>query len=145
MVALPQAPLAMVGAVVVILFYLVVLLADFLAYADPEASEAQRGLIAPQAIRLFDEGRFRPHVNALVGKRDPATFKRVYAEDPTKIVPLTLLRPGLRVQAVRVHPDQPPPDRRRRAPTRRRRSSCSAPTSGPRHVVAAHVRARGSR
>ena len=34
--------LAMAGAVAVILFYLVVLLA-VLAYADPEASDAQRG------------------------------------------------------------------------------------------------------
>ena len=34
--------LAMAGAVAVILFYLVVLLAEFLAYADPEASDAQR-------------------------------------------------------------------------------------------------------
>ena len=42
----------MVGAVVVILFYLVVLFADFLAYADPEASEAQRGLIAAAADPL---------------------------------------------------------------------------------------------
>ena len=45
--------LAMVGALVVIVFYLVVLLAEFLAYADPEASDAQRGLMAPQRIHLF--------------------------------------------------------------------------------------------
>ena len=38
--------------------------------------------------------RFRPHVYALVGKRDPATFKRVYTEDPTQIIPLTFFAPG---------------------------------------------------
>ena len=86
--------LAMVGAVIVILFYLVVLFADFLAYANPEASDAQRGLIAPQGIQFFHEGKFLPHVFALVGKRDPATFKRVYTVDPTKIVPLTFFAPG---------------------------------------------------
>ena len=34
--------LAMAGTVVVLLFYLVVVLADFLAYSNPLASEAQR-------------------------------------------------------------------------------------------------------
>jgi len=86
--------LAMVGALAVILFYLVVLLAEFLAYADPEASDAQRGLIAPQRIHLFLDGQFRPHVYAMVGERDPATFKRVYTEDPTQIIPLTFFSPG---------------------------------------------------
>ena len=86
--------LAMLGAVAVILFYLVVLLADFLAYADPEASDAQRGLIAPQQVQLFLDGQFRPHVYAMVGERDPATFKRVYTEDPTQIIPLTFFSPG---------------------------------------------------
>ena len=86
--------LAMIGAAAVILFYLVVLLADFLSYADPEASDAQRGLIAPQRIHLLRDGRLRPHVYAMVGKRDPATFKRVYTEDPTQIIPLTFFAPG---------------------------------------------------
>src|SRR5688500_8202417 len=56
--------LAMLGAITVLLFYLVVVFADFLAYADPETSDAQRGLIAPQEIHWFDEGRFSPHVYA---------------------------------------------------------------------------------
>src|SRR5215213_7947093 len=59
--------LAMMGAIVVLLFYAMVILADFFAYVDPEASEAQRGLIAPQPIHWFDEGRFSPHVFALRG------------------------------------------------------------------------------
>jgi peptide/nickel transport system permease protein len=86
--------LAMLGGIGVILFYLVVVLADFLAYADPEASDAQRGLIAPQRIHLFYEGQFQPHVYALVGERDPATFKRVYTADPTQIIPVTFFAPG---------------------------------------------------
>lgn len=86
--------LAMLGAVVVVLFYLVVLFADFLAYVNPEVSDAQRGLIAPQGIQWFHDGQFKPHVFALVGERDPATFKRVYTVDPTQIVPLTFFAPG---------------------------------------------------
>ena len=86
--------LAMIGAITVILFYLMVLFADFLAYVDPEASDAQRGLIAPQGIQWFHDGQFKPHVFALVGTRDPQTFKRVYEVDPTQIIPLTFFAPG---------------------------------------------------
>jgi peptide/nickel transport system permease protein len=86
--------LAMLGAIAVILFYVVVLLADFLAYVDPEAADAQRGLIAPQRIQWFLDGRFQPHVFGMTGKRDPTTFKRVYTEDPTQIIPLTFFAPG---------------------------------------------------
>jgi peptide/nickel transport system permease protein len=86
--------LALIGGVIVTFFYLAVIGADFLAYADPDASDAQRGLIAPQGIQLFDEGQFRPYVNPLVGKRDPLTFKRVYAVDPTQKLPLTFFAEG---------------------------------------------------
>jgi peptide/nickel transport system permease protein len=78
--------LALVSAGVLVVFYAVVLFADFLAYADPLASEAQRGLIAPQSIRLFDNSGFSPSVEALVGTRDQQTFKRVYVPDPTQRV-----------------------------------------------------------
>src|ERR1700716_3953437 len=54
--------LALISTGLVILFYLVVAFADFLAYADPSASEAQRSLIAPQTMHLFDEGRLHPYV-----------------------------------------------------------------------------------
>src|SRR3989442_11805091 len=81
--------LALVSTALVILFYLVVAFADFLAYADPLASEAQRSLIAPQRMHLFDEGRISPYVEGLVGTRDSLTFKRVYVSDPSIKVPLT--------------------------------------------------------
>lgn len=86
--------LAVGGTIVLVLFYLVALFADFLAHADPSESDAQRSLIAPQAIHWFDEGRFRPHVYALGGIRDPITFKRVYAPDPTRKVPITFFGHG---------------------------------------------------
>jgi peptide/nickel transport system permease protein len=86
--------LALIGGVIVNFFYLVVIGADFLAYADPDASEAQRGLIAPQGIQLFDEGQFRPFVYALTGQRDPLTFKRVYALDTSQKLPINFFAEG---------------------------------------------------
>ena len=60
--------LALLSTALVLLFYLVVVFADFLAYSDPHASEAQRSLIAPQTVHLFDDGRFSPYVEGLVGQ-----------------------------------------------------------------------------
>jgi peptide/nickel transport system permease protein len=83
--------LAVVSAGVLIIFYFVVAFADFLAYADPIASEAQRGLIPPQSIHLTSEGLW---VEALVGTRDPQTFKRVYVADPSQPVPVQFFAHG---------------------------------------------------
>jgi len=86
--------LALVSTALVVLFYMVVAFADFLAYSDPHASEAQRSLIAPQNVHLFDEGRLSPYVEGLAGARDPLTFKRVYVPDPSVKVPLTFFSQG---------------------------------------------------
>ncbi len=87
---------AVFSAVVVIIFYLIALFANFLAYAGPQSSEAERSLLPPQPIYFFDEGKFSPYVLGLSGKRDPVTFKRVYAPDPEKKVPLVLFAEGYR-------------------------------------------------
>jgi len=94
----------MAGTVVVLLFYLVVLLADFLAYSDPLASEAQRSLLPPQRIHWFDNGRFAPHLYALTGRRDPITFKRVYTPDPDKKIPVRFFAHGFQYRLFGIIP-----------------------------------------
>jgi peptide/nickel transport system permease protein len=86
--------LAVASAVVVLGFYLIVAGADFLAYADPDASEAHRSLMPPQPIQWFDGWRLSPHVYALKGARDPQTFKRVYRPDPTQKIPIRFFAEG---------------------------------------------------
>jgi peptide/nickel transport system permease protein len=86
--------IAMISAAIVLGFYLAVIFADFLAYVPPTDSEAQRSLIAPQPIFWFDGGALRPYVHPLVGKRDPATFKRVYAPDTEQKLYLRFFAPG---------------------------------------------------
>lgn len=80
--------LAMVSAVVLGLFYVVVVGADFLATSNPRESNAKRGLMKPQPVRWFDGWKFSPHVYAIKGKRDPRTFKRVYQADPNQKLPV---------------------------------------------------------
>jgi peptide/nickel transport system permease protein len=86
---------AVVSAFVIAAFYLVVVGADFLAYADPNASEAQRSLMPPQRVYWFDGWRFAPYVNGFKGARDPQTFKRVYVADPSEKIPLRFFAQGL--------------------------------------------------
>jgi peptide/nickel transport system permease protein len=80
--------LAMAGTLVVAIFYAVVLFADFLAYASPTASEAQRSLLSPQRIHWLVDGRWAPHVYGFSGRRDPVTLKRVYTPDPEQKIPV---------------------------------------------------------
>jgi peptide/nickel transport system permease protein len=86
--------LAMAGAIVVALFYLVALFADFLSTSDPQASEGQRSLMPPQSVQLIQDGALSPHVFAVVGQRDPVTLQRSYAVDPEKRIPVRLFAHG---------------------------------------------------
>jgi peptide/nickel transport system permease protein len=86
--------LAMAGTIALILFYLVALMADFLAYSDPDASEAQRSLMLPQPIHWTDNGKFSPYVYGIKGTRDPKTFKRVYVIDPETKIPVRFFGKG---------------------------------------------------
>ena len=95
---------AVASAFVVIAFYMVVAGADFLAYADPNASEAQRSLMPPQRVHFFDEGRFAPYVHGVKGVRDPQTFKRVYRLDPEKKVPIRFFAEGFEYRLFGVFP-----------------------------------------
>ena len=86
--------LAMIAGITLIIFYLVALGADFLSTSDPTQPEAQRGLLSPQRIHLFDGWKPSPHVLAVSGKRDPTTFQRVYEVDPDTKIPIRLFARG---------------------------------------------------
>ena len=85
---------ALVAAVVLALFYMVGLNAEFFATSDPLESASKRGLMPPQRVHLFDGWRFSPHVLAVEGKRDLMTFKRVYTVDPETKIPVRLFAKG---------------------------------------------------
>ena len=86
--------LAVASLVIVALFYLGAVFADFLAVVDPHATDARRSFIPPQMISLFDNGAFSPHVSGLKGVRDPKTFKLVYTPDPARKLPVALFVHG---------------------------------------------------
>jgi peptide/nickel transport system permease protein len=96
--------LAMIGTLVLAIFYLMVISADFLAYVDPNESEAMRSLMTPQPIHWFAEGKFAPYVHPLKGTRDPKTFKRVYVADLDTKVPMKFFAPGFSYKLFGIFP-----------------------------------------
>ena len=89
--------LAVWSGIVVMVFYLLAVLADFIAYTDPHATDSRRSYIPPQAIHLLDDdGAFRPWVHGLKGKRDLKTFKIVYTVDPDSKLYLRFFADGYR-------------------------------------------------
>jgi peptide/nickel transport system permease protein len=96
--------LAVVSLFVVLLFYMIAVFADFLAVADPHATDARRSFIPPQGIVLFDNGSFSPHVSGLKGMRDPRTFKLVYTPDPARKLPISFFVRGYSYQLFGLFP-----------------------------------------
>jgi peptide/nickel transport system permease protein len=78
--------LALVGAVVVILFYVVAAGADFFAYASPNAADANATLVPPQGIAL--------HMHPLRQYHNPDTLQTEYAPDTSQTYSLRLFAPG---------------------------------------------------
>ena len=86
--------LAVISAILLLLLYLTTLFAEFFATADPLESEAFRGLIQPQPIHFFDEGKLSPHVCAMEGTRDPYTYKKTYEPNCDKKTPVEFFTKG---------------------------------------------------
>ena len=76
--------LALISAWVLAAMYAVVIFADFLASADPQASNGDYSLMAPQHVHVFSGWSVQPHLHPVVGARDPNTFERVYHVDESK-------------------------------------------------------------
>src|SRR5512133_385970 len=86
--------LAVVSLVALALFYLVVLVPEFFATQDPEATEARLAFIPAQGLGLSTEGGPHLSVPAVVGKRNTVTLRMEWQIDPTRSLPLRLFAHG---------------------------------------------------
>jgi peptide/nickel transport system permease protein len=86
--------LAMLGAAVVILYYLIAILADFVAPVPTDAYIADYAYAPPQTINLFQNGSFAPYVNGYGFERDPKSFKKIFVLDEENIIPIGLFVHG---------------------------------------------------
>jgi peptide/nickel transport system permease protein len=83
--------LAMISAVIVILLYLVVLFADFLAPFDPDKTNSLMLYAPPQSLAADAGGIY---VSGYTSKIDPVALRRTFVVDPEKHVPLALFVHG---------------------------------------------------
>jgi peptide/nickel transport system permease protein len=75
--------LALFSAVVLILFYIVVLFPDFFSVLDPEETNQRLMFIPIQPIHLFRDGKLDPWVPGITGKRNPVTLRMEWTVDET--------------------------------------------------------------
>ncbi len=87
--------LALAGATVLALLYLVAIFAEFFAPHDIFQRHNDYINAPPQLVRVFDEGSVRlPFVYPLVQTRNEVTLRREYAADTTRRLPLVLFVRG---------------------------------------------------
>jgi peptide/nickel transport system permease protein len=84
---------AIVGGVVVALFYLVALLGNFIVPYTLETRFQQGIYLPPQPIHFFDEGRFQPFVYGIKSTFDK-NLRRVHTIDPNNKIPLQFFARG---------------------------------------------------
>lgn len=92
--------LAVFSAIVLIIFYVIVLVPDFFATQDPEATEAFLAFIPMQGISFFDSSGFNLSVPAVVGKRNPVTLRMEWKIDETKKVPIRFFTQGYKYKVL---------------------------------------------
>ncbi len=73
--------LAVISTLVLLFLVIVVLFPGFFATVDPEQTEARLAFIPVQRINWLDNGKLKPWVPGVVGKRDPVTLGMVWTTD----------------------------------------------------------------
>jgi peptide/nickel transport system permease protein len=86
--------LALAGGAVVLLLYLIAILAEAIAPYPPDWQQARMILAPPQAIHLFDEGRFAPHVRGYQVTVEAMALRRNFRPDPAVKIPIGLFVRG---------------------------------------------------
>lgn len=76
---------AIVGGVIVVLFYLVAIFGDFLAPYTLNRRFVEQQYLPPQRLHLFDGGKLKPFVYKVESGRDPQTFKKMHITTDEKI------------------------------------------------------------
>jgi peptide/nickel transport system permease protein len=81
---------------VLLLFYLVVIFAEFVAPYTPTRYDTDYMYMPPQRIHFFDEGRFqlRPFVYGMTSEMNPATFRTTYEVDTSQKYPIYFFTQG---------------------------------------------------
>ncbi len=86
--------LAVISTVILLFLVVIVLIPEFFATVDPEQTDARLAFIPIQSIHWLDEGRLKPWVPGVAGKRDPVTLKMLWVTDESQKIYLRFFAPG---------------------------------------------------
>lgn len=86
--------LAMFGTLVVFLFYVIAIFSEPIATQDPLKRNTDFIHVPPQTIHWFGANGFGPYVSGTKQTEDPVTWKKLYVEDPTIEIPISLFVKG---------------------------------------------------
>jgi hypothetical protein len=86
--------LAMVGGIVVLIYYIVAIFANFFAPVYYTTYNAEYVYAPPQQIHLFRDGKVAPYVYGYRFERDPVSYKKTWIVDKTQIIPVGLFVHG---------------------------------------------------
>lgn len=88
--------MALISAVIIIVFYLVAAFAEFVAPYNPDNSFVQYKLAPPTGIHIVDtNGKWqRPFIYKMTRERDPETLRSNYVEDTDTIYPIRFFVEG---------------------------------------------------
>jgi peptide/nickel transport system permease protein len=86
--------LALLSAIILILFYIVVLFPDFFAVSDPEMSDEKITFVPIQRLNLLNGTKIDPWVPSIIGKRDPVTLRMSWDLDGTTKIPVRFFVKG---------------------------------------------------
>src|SRR5690554_639385 len=76
---------AIVGGIVVLLYYLVAITGDFVAPYALETRFVEQAYLPPQRVHFFDGGSLRPFVYKVESGRDPRTLEKVHVQTDEKL------------------------------------------------------------
>jgi peptide/nickel transport system permease protein len=76
---------AMMGAVVVLLYYLGAVLGDFVAPYKLDTRYIEQQYMPPQRLHFIDDGKLKPFVYKVESGRDPKTFKKIHVTTDEKV------------------------------------------------------------
>jgi peptide/nickel transport system permease protein len=86
--------LAVIGGVVVIVFYTIAIFAEFFAPKDPLWFDAQYTYAPPQPIYFLLDGQWNPFVYGLKFERDKISLKKTWSIDYNKRIPVAFFAKG---------------------------------------------------
>jgi len=96
--------LALVGGIVILLVTTVALFPEFFSIQDPQETQATRSFIPVQRIHFFDEGRIRPYVFGVEGKRNTETLRMEWRISQGTKIPVRFFTQGYEYKLLGLFP-----------------------------------------